>query len=167
MTYSDAVVRGVKEGRLELLRSFWYGESRDFVFRLASAPALDLPAAGPEESLRDRAALAAVLNPPFGYIDVPGQGETVAAGAGGLGWALDDSGIKRVTIAADDGPPLPAQYGGPHPGPAKVYPQYPEASRAGFSFAIPSLAPGPHTLTVTIVAKDGGKTTMAREIVVK
>jgi hypothetical protein len=167
MTYAAAVERGVKEGRLELLRSFWYGESRDFVFRLASASALGLPAAGPEQSRRDRAALAVVLNPPFGYIDVPGQGETVAVGAGGFGWALDDSGIKRVTVTADDGPPLPAQYGGPHPGPAKVYPEYPDASRAGFNFAIPSLAPGPHTLTVTIVAKDGGRTTMAREIVVK
>ena len=167
MTYAAAVVRGVKEGRLELLRSFWYGESRDFVFRLASAPALDLPKVSPEKSRRDRAALAAVLNPPFGYIDVPAQGETVAAGSGGFGWALDDSGVKRVTIAVDDGPSLPAQYGGPHPGPAKVYPQYPDASRAGFGFAIPSLAPGPHTLTVTIVAKDGGKTTLAREIVVK
>ena len=108
-----------------------------------------------------------MLNPPFGYIDVPAQDDTVTAGSGGYGWALDDSGVKRVTIAADDGPPLPAQYGGAHPGPAKVYPQYPDAARAGFGFVIPPLAPGTHSLTVTILAKDGGKTTLAREIVVK
>lgn len=166
-TYGEAVLRGVKEGRIELLRSFWNGETRDFAFRLASAPKLDLPAADPEQSRLDSAGLTAVLHPPFGYIDRPAEGDRMAAGENGFGWALDDSGIQRVTFNIDGGPPLPATYGGPHPGPPKAYPEYPDVSRAGFNFAIPALPPGPHALSVTIVAKDGGRTVMTRNFLVK
>jgi hypothetical protein len=36
------------------------------------------------------------------------------------------------------------------------YPGLPRNDKAGFIFGVPKLAPGPHSLTVLIVAKDGG-----------
>ncbi len=95
------------------------------------------------------------------------EGETVEAGAWAFGWALDDSGVARVTVSADGGPPIPALSGRPHPGVANVYPGFPDAARAGFGFAVPGLPPGPHTLTVTILARDGGKTSLRRDIQIR
>lgn len=48
------------------------------------------------------------------------------------------------------------------PGLGALYPDYPDAENGGFGFVLPDLAPGPHRLTVTLVAKDGGETSMER-----
>jgi hypothetical protein len=166
--YADAVTRGLQSGRIRLLASFPRGESRDFVFRLASAPAAGLPEAGDSEKARlDREFLEVALHPPFGYIDSPAEGETVEAGARAFGWALDDSGVAQVTLSADGGAPGPVLYGQPHQGVVSVHPGYPDAARAGFGFAIPALPPGPHTLIVTILARDGGKTSLLRSIQIR
>ena len=39
--------------------------------------------------------------------------------------------------------------------------------KAGFIFGIPDLPPGPHTLTVEVVAKDGGKLVLTRRFTVQ
>ncbi|HEX7251243.1 MAG TPA: hypothetical protein VF376_00085, partial [Thermoanaerobaculia bacterium] len=106
--------------------------------------------------------LTEALNPPFGYIDSPIEEEVVSHGAGGYGWALDDSGVESVLVSFDGGADAPARYGQPHPGPARVYPDYPDSRNAGFQFAIPSLSPGWHVLAVTIVAKDRGRERLLR-----
>ena len=49
----------------------------------------------------------------------------------------------------------------------EAYPNLPDSDRAGFIFAIPKLPPGPHWLTVVIVAKDGGQTTLRRQFQTK
>ncbi len=102
--YAQAVDRGVRSGRITLLGSFPGAGSRDFVFRLASAPAAGMPDTRDAEKARlDRGLLELALHPPFGYLDRPAEGETVAAGAWAFGWALDDSGIAQVTVSADGG----------------------------------------------------------------
>jgi hypothetical protein len=166
--YADAVKRGVQSGRIVLLRSFPHGGSRDFVFRLGSASTAALPeASGPEKARLDQAFLELVLHPPFGYIDTPAEGQTVEPGAWAFGWALDDSGVARVRVSADGGPAIPVVVGQPYPGVENVYPGFPDAVRPGFGFAIPALPPGPHTLTITIIARDGGQTELKRSIEVR
>jgi hypothetical protein len=115
----------------------------------------------------DRDLLEFALNPPFGYIDTPAEGENVESGALAFGWALDDSGVASVTVSADGSPPVPVLARQPHPGVAHVHPGFPDAAHAGFGFAIPALQPGPHTLTVTILARDGGKTSLRRNIQIR
>lgn len=166
--YAEAVNRGVQSGRIRLLGSFPRGESRDFVFWLASAPADGVPDARDAEKVGlDRDLLEVALHPPFGYIDSPAEGETVESGAWAFGWALDDSGVAEVIVSADGGPSISAATGQPHEGVVRVHPDFPDAARAGFGFAVPALPPGPHTLTVTILARDGGKTALRRNIQIR
>jgi hypothetical protein len=109
----------------------------------------------------------ASLHPPFGYIDTPKENDTVAAGTWSYGWALDDSGVASVDVSLDNGPTSAAAIGQPFPGVKEAYPNYPEADKAGFGFPMPSAATGPHLLTVTITARDGGKTDLKRHVQVK
>ena len=82
------------------------------------------------------------------------------------GWAVDDSGIAAVEASADGGPPLAMWVGQEFPGVAKAYPAMPGSDHAGYGFLVPSLPPGPHTLRVTFIARDGGRTTITRGIVI-
>ena len=41
--------------------------------------------------------------PPFGFLDTPKEGATVAASSWAFGWALDDSGIAQVTVSSETG----------------------------------------------------------------
>jgi hypothetical protein len=166
-SYAAAVRRGMEQGKMELLRAFPHGDSHDFLFGLSWAPRLKIAPAAPEESRRDQALLESILLPPFGYIDLPGEGEQIGSGASVVGWALDDSGVASVTVAVDAGPAAPALHGLRHPGPAKAYSQYPNFQNAGFACSLPALPAGPHVLTVTILAKDGGRAVMKRNVIVK
>lgn len=106
-------------------------------------------------------------HPPFGFIDTPKENDTVAAGAWSYGWALDDSGVASVAVSLDNGASSAAAIGQPFPGVKEAYPTYPDADKAGFGFAMPSAPAGPHLLTVTITAKDGGKTELKRHVQIK
>ncbi len=166
--YAEAVRRGLARGRLQPVRSFPHGDHQDLVFRFPAGPAAALPPApDPEASRLELRRMEFVLNSPFGFLDSPGEGETVASGAWAYGWALDDSGVAKVLVSADGGPAHPAAIGQPHPGVVEAHPGYEGVDKPGFSFALPALPPGPYTLNVTIVAKDGGKTDLPRRFVVR
>jgi Bacterial Ig domain len=111
--------------------------------------------------------LGVAQHPPFGFIDTPKEGDTVASGSWSFGWALDDSGVARVDVFLDNGPAVAAGMGKPFPGVKEAYPTYPDSDKAGFGFVIPSAPAGSHLLTVTITAKDGGKTDLRRHIQIK
>jgi len=104
---------------------------------------------------------------PIRVLHVPKEGDTVAAGSWAFGWALDDSGIAQVTVVSDTGLTAPVATGQSFPGVAQTYPNYPDPDKAGFGFEIPKLPPGPHVLTVTFVAKDGGRLEIKRHVQVK
>ena len=114
-----------------------------------------------------RPAGATEQHPPFGFVEAPKEGDTVASGSPASGWALDDSGVARVDISIDNGPAVPAELGRPFPGVKEAYPTYPNSDRAGFSFVMPSTPAGPHLLVVTITARDGGKTDIKRHIQIR
>ena len=103
-------------------------------------------------------------HPPIGILDTPREGAAVANKSWGTGWALDDSGIAQVTATADNGAVSPAKIGQAFPGVKEAYPNVTDNDKAGFIFGVPDLPPGPHTLKVEIVAKDGGKAVLIEEL---
>jgi len=113
------------------------------------------------------AASEAAQHPPFGFLDVPKENDTAASGSWAYGWALDDSGVAGVSVSLDNGPASPASLGQNFPGVKEAYPTFPNSDKAGFGFAMPSAAAGPHLLVVTITANDGGKTEIKRHVQIK
>jgi len=168
LNYSRAAGKALAEGKLETLGSFPHGSARDYVFRLAPAPAFEtgIPEAARRRAGEEFARLTSVaeseLAPPFGVLDFPTEDAEVAPGAWGFGWALDDSGIAEVRVATELGPAAPGVTGGARPDIPAVYPDYADAASSGFGILIPDLPPGPHTLRVTLVGKDGGETVLTR-----
>jgi len=177
--FADALDRALAEGRLELVRSFPHGEGLDFVLM---SPASAWPdgarrgAAAPEDTARLYAGAVADLRrsvwrtaPPFGTIHLPKEGQKVAPGFWVHGWALDDSGIAEVRFAFEGGGPSgSAMLGGKWPGLAETFPDYAEAKTAGaFGFSLPEVSPGRHTLSVTMVGRDGGSTVIRRRVEVE
>jgi hypothetical protein len=106
-------------------------------------------------------------HPPFGFLDVPRENDTVASGSVATGWALDDSGVAGVTVSLDNGPALAATRGQAFPSVREAYPTFRGSDKAGFTFAMPSAAAGPHLLVVTITGRDGGKTEIKRHIQIR
>lgn len=165
----EAVFRWAAAGRLAALASFPHGDATDYVFRFAGgktleayvAPGVREKAAADVESLRHAQGR---LSPPFGVVEFPREDATVAAGSWGFGWALDDSGIAAVRIAATGAPPGLAALRGDFPGVPEMFPGFPDSAKPGYGFSLPPLPPGAHTLTVTIVANDGGEIQLRRRI---
>lgn len=170
LNYARAARRALSEGKLEMLGSFAHDGARDFVFSIAPAPpfATGIAPADRDGAAAEFARLTSVpeseLVPPIGVIDVPTETAEVSGGSWGYGWALDDSGIAEVRVATELGPAGSALVGQPHPGIAELYPDYPEKDRAGFVFVVPQLAAGPHTLKLTVVARDGGVSVLTRPV---
>jgi hypothetical protein len=106
-------------------------------------------------------------HPPIAMMNTPGDAATVANKAWGTGWALDDSGIFSVTATTETGAVAVAKIGQPFPGVKEAYPNLPDNDKAGFIFGIPDLPQGPHTLTIEVVAKDGGRVTLTRRFSVQ
>jgi hypothetical protein len=113
------------------------------------------------------AAASSDAHPPFGMLGSPLENVPVDSGGWGFGWALDDSGIASVAVSFDGGPAAAAKTGDPFPGVKEAYPNFPDNDKAGFIFAIPKLSQGPHSLSVTIIAKDGGQTVLRRQFQAK
>ena len=125
----------------------------------------ETPSGGGQSS--SSAAATTDSHPPIGILDTPREGATVANKSWGTGWALDDSGIAQVTATAENGAMSPAKIGQAFPGVKEAYPNMTDNDKAGFIFGVPDLPPGPHTLKVEIVAKDGGKAVLTRNFVVQ
>lgn len=105
--------------------------------------------------------------PPFGFLHTPQEGATVTPASWAFGWGLDDSGIAQITVSSETGVTSPVALNQTFPGVAQSYPNFPNTDRAGFGFPIPKVDPGLHTLTITLIAKDGGRTEIRRQIRVK
>jgi hypothetical protein len=167
--YSRAVRSATKGDLLEPIAIFRHGESTDYVFRITRAPSFDT---GLSDEVRRHArgetdrffGSEGNLSPPIGMIEFPAS---VRSGAWTWGWALDDSGILEVRIATEKGDAGNAAVGMPRPDLVKAFPDIPEAEKGGFGFFIPPLEPGPHSLFLTLVAKDGGRTVLRRPIEIR
>ncbi|HWZ84778.1 MAG TPA: hypothetical protein VN032_01170, partial [Thermoanaerobaculia bacterium] len=144
--YADAIDRALASGGLEVVRSFPHRDGLDFVFIAAGAPWRDRVMRGAgdpagarrlyEGAVVDLRRSVARLAPPIANLHRPREGEEVAPGFWAHGWALDDSGMAAIRVSTDAGPAGEAALGGPWPGLADVFPDYPEA-RTGGSFGFP------------------------------
>lgn len=173
LNYQRGVWRALSDGKLETVASFPHGSGSDFVYRIAPSPAFETGVAPAD---RDRAALEfrrltsvaeTELAPPFGVIDAPVEDAEVEGGSWGYGWALDDSGIAEIRVATELGPATPGVPGGRRPDIPAAHPEYADAATSGFGFLVPKVPPGPHTLSITLVARDGGERVLTRRIRVR
>lgn len=121
----------------------------------------ETPSGGGQPSVS--AAATPDSRPPLAMFNSPNDGETVPNKSWCTGWALDDSGIFQVTGTLDTGVVAPARTGMPFPGVKEAYPKMPENDKAGFMFQIPDLPPGPHSIKLEVVAKDGGRIFLTRK----
>lgn len=170
LNYSRAVWRELSSGKLEVIGQFPHDAAQDFVFRILPAPPFETGIASVdrdsavEEFRRLTSVAESELAPPFGVIDAPVENAEVAAGSWGYGWALDDSGVAEIRVATELGPATPGVPGGRRPDIPAAFPEYADAANSGFGFLVPKVPPGPHTLSLTIVAKDGGERVLTRKI---
>ncbi|HSD72970.1 MAG TPA: hypothetical protein VLE54_09265, partial [Thermoanaerobaculia bacterium] len=170
LNYARAARAALAGHEIEVLGSFAHGPARDFVFSIAPTPPFptgirpEERAAAAAEFARLTSEAESELAPPFGVIDAPVEGAEIAGGTWGYGWALDDSGMARIDVASELGPGAPGIAGGPRPDIPAAFPDYPDAANSGFGFLVPDLPPGVHTLSITLVGKDGGSTVLKRRI---
>jgi hypothetical protein len=170
LNYARAARKALSEGKLEVLGSFPHGANRDFVFRIAPASPFEtrIPADERNRAAADFERLTSLaeseLAPPFGVIDFPTEGAEIATGTWGYGWALDDSGIAAVEVATELGPATRGFTGGVRPDIPPLYPGYADAANSGFAFLIPKVPGGPHTISIALIGKDGGRTVLKRRV---
>jgi hypothetical protein len=83
--------------------------------------------------------LAIIIKPadklaPFGVLETPDQGTTLAHEATGSGWALDNIGVARIEVLIDGQKVADAIYGLARPDVAVIWDAFPRARNSGFSF---------------------------------
>lgn len=73
------------------------------------------------------------------------------------GWALADSGIKRVVIQVDGIDIGGANYGKPRPGVESLYPDFPDSEAAGYGYRLNStlFGNGLHEVSAKAISNDG------------
>jgi hypothetical protein len=159
-----------RSGDAELLRAFAHGADTDYVFLVRGA-AVDVSGVSAEERLDARRRFEELTlrpgfdpSPPLAALDFPPADAEVSAGQWAWGWALDDSGIAEIRVATELGSAGAAAYGGARPDVTRAFSAMPGSQSPAFQFRIPALAAGPHVLTVTVTAKDGGATILRRAI---
>jgi hypothetical protein len=153
------------------VRLFRDGGETAFVFRLGRGGSDIDSATRPDPALRRgleelEAASDADAAPPTVLLQAPAEGQRVAPGFWGFGWAVDDSGIAEVRVGSERGPAGIAQLGGKWPGLRETFPDLPGSAEGGFGFPVPELTAGAHVLKITVMARDGGTTELSRRIVV-
>jgi hypothetical protein len=116
--------------------------------------------------------LAIIVKPadrlaPFGVLEVPDQGTTLAFDAKGSGWALDNIGVTQLEVLIDGQKVADAVYGLPRPDVAVIWGAFPRAANSGYSFTFDTtkLANGFHTLAIRALDEAGNVTIIGQRSV--
>jgi hypothetical protein len=116
--------------------------------------------------------LAIIVTPadklaPFGVLEVPDQGTTLAFDAKGSGWALDNIGVTRLEVLIDGQKVTDAIYGLPRPDVAVIWNSFPRAGNSGYTFTFDTtkIANGFHTLSVRLLDDAGNATIVGQRSV--
>jgi hypothetical protein len=156
---------GESEQRSRVMRGVFLSGLVVLVMAAGSCGKSEQPSAG--EAASAAPAPTPDPHPPIAILNTPGEGAKVPNKSWGTGWALDDSGILSVTATTDGVAVVPARIGDPFPGVKEAHPEMPNNDRAGFIFGLPDLPPGPHTVSVEVVAKDGGRLVLTQHFIVR
>jgi len=90
---------------------------------------------------------------PFGIVETPANGVSLAFTANGSGWALDNIGVTRIDILVDGQKVADGVYGASRPDVAAVWGTFPNARNAGFTFSFDTtrISNGSHILSVRVL----------------
>lgn len=90
---------------------------------------------------------------PFGIVETPANGVSLALTLSGSGWALDNVEVTRIEILVDGQKVADGVYGGSRPDVAAVWGTFPNARNAGFTFSFDTtrISNGSHTLSVRVL----------------
>lgn len=94
----------------------------------------------------------------LGFLEGPAYYGNAGTGAIGMtGWALSDSGIRRVIIQVDGVDIGPARYGAVRPGVQDLYPSFVDSEGPGFLYNLDSTAFSNtlHTISAKVITNDG------------
>jgi hypothetical protein len=100
---------------------------------------------------------------PYGFLDVPANGQTVSGTINVAGWAMDDTAISAIRVFADGVDKGAATYGSSRPDIPAVFPHAP--SNTGFVYSLNTtlLANGPHTIEVRATDPSAHSTALLRK----
>jgi uncharacterized protein (TIGR03437 family) len=108
-------------------------------------------------------------NPTHAYIDVPGSGYTYHGALTFSGWAINDSAaISSVQVYVDGALRGPATYGGSRTDVCAAYPGRAGCPNVGWSYFLDTsaLADGTHSFSISAIAANGQKVTIANSFIV-
>lgn len=97
---------------------------------------------------------------PFGNLETPDFRATLNNTATGSGWALDNVGVATVDVLVDGAKVMEAIYGLNRPDIGSIWPTFPNAARAGYSFSLDTtkFSNGEHTLAIRLLDAAGNAT---------
>lgn len=116
-------------------------------------------------------------DPPFGTLDTPVDGSTVASSIAVTGWALDDGGINRVEVHIDVGGGTLVYLGdanlveGARPDVAAAFPDHPGNTKAGYGYMLltnflPNQGNGTFVVHTIAVDNAGKSTTLGTKTII-
>ncbi len=111
-------------------------------------------------SLKDSLGLPDVF-PPFGFIDVPANGQLVNVPFSVVGWAMDDNKVSKIEVLLDGTPIGQAAYGYPRPDVRQQYRNAPV--NVGYRFVVQqSISVGTHNIGIR-ATDDSGNVAIFRQ----
>jgi N-acetylmuramoyl-L-alanine amidase len=97
-----------------------------------------------------------------GYLDSPVTGKTLIGTKNVSGWFLDQIGVASIDVLVDGNIAGQAYYGDDRPDIQKAFPDYSNAAKSGYHFALDTtkFSDGQHTVTIRETGKNGQVTTL-------
>ena len=125
---------------------------------------------GSFDTIRSEASTVMATLAPFGVLDTPSDGESVAGSLSLSGWALDNRGVTRVAARIDESVKVALAYGAARPDVCLAWPGYPGCDYVGYSGSVDLGAVDdgsgcPHLVEIIATDADGNSRTVDRALV--
>ena len=121
---------------------------------------------GSFETIRSEATAVLDALAPFGTLDSPVDGASVAAMMEISGWTIDNRGVTQVVARVDEGAELALAYGAARPDVPLAWPGYPGGDYVGYTGTVAMAAGACHLVEIVATDADGNERTIDRAVVV-
>jgi hypothetical protein len=123
----------------------------DFVRSAMAVACLVTVSCGPSSSRRQN------NQPPFGFVDLPKEGETVGRVVDVVGWAIDDSAVASIDVYVDGQFRASTRLRDPRPDVTAAFARYPRHDNLhGWHTEVElGEAPGPHRILIRATDDEG------------